>query len=55
MNGEGCLNKCPKCNSDEISASNYESGSNDISCDVICEKCGIQWFEIYKAVSWETY
>ena len=45
--------KCPKCGSDDISASDWDSGLNSASCKVDCQECGCRWFEYYKAESWE--
>lgn len=52
--GNGCRKTCPnsKCNSEDISASEYEVGASEISCIITCEKCGLKWWETYKAHSW---
>ena len=45
--------KCPKCGCDDISASDWESGTDSASCKVDCQECDFRWYEYYKAVSWE--
>jgi len=50
--GEGTLQKCPVCNSTDISAGNWDGGVDYASCDVTCDDCGTKWIEEFTCASW---
>jgi len=51
--GNGTLEKCPKCSSKQISATDWDGGLNEASCTVTCEKCGVRWTETYRCATWD--
>ena len=53
LNGKGARHTCPKCESNDISASDGEFGSTEASCNVECMNCGLRWYEVFRAVRWE--
>lgn len=40
--------KCPFCDSTNISASNYDGEHGELTCDVSCEECQSEWTEGYQ-------
>jgi len=53
MKGKGARHTCPKCDSQNISASDGNFGAYDATCTVECVACGMRWFEYFKAETWE--
>jgi len=53
IGGNGVLEKCPRCNSGDISASDWNGSINTASCSVTCNNCHCSWTEVYAATSWE--
>jgi hypothetical protein len=53
ISGNGTLEKCPRCDSDDISAGEWNGAKNFASCSVTCNKCDCSWTETFTIPSWE--
>lgn len=53
ISGNGTLEKCPRCDSNDISAGDWNGSPNAASCSVTCNKCNCSWTETFTASSWE--
>jgi predicted RNA-binding Zn-ribbon protein involved in translation (DUF1610 family) len=40
-------NHCPKCGSEEITAGDYDFDGRHARSEVVCDKCGAEWQDIY--------
>jgi hypothetical protein len=53
ISGKGTLEKCPRCDSDDVSAGEWYGAKNFASCSVTCDKCHCSWTETFTESSWE--
>jgi hypothetical protein len=49
------LEKCPECQSNDISYEEWESEDTICSCKMYCQECDFVGIQYYKVNGWERY